>query len=154
MPFVSITRLRIRTPEFVDRFAEAVPGVYAQAADAPGNLAMDLLAEANATFWTRTVWTDRAAMRSYMTSGDHGDVMPLLRDWCDEAHVAHWEQADEELPTWERGTPPHRGGGPRLGRRQPEPGPGDPGRRPAGRRLSTPLRPTPSTTVVPRGPVQ
>ena len=101
MPFVSITRLRIRTPEFVDRFAEAVPGVYAQAADAPGNLAMDLLAEANATFWTRTVWTDRAAMRSYMTSGDHGDVMPLLRDWCDEAHVAHWEQADEELPTWE-----------------------------------------------------
>ena len=101
MPFVSITRLRIRAPEFVDRFAEAVPGVYAQAAAAPGNLAMDLLAEANATFWTRTVWTDRAAMRSYMTSGDHGDVMPLLRDWCDEAHVAHWEQADEELPTWE-----------------------------------------------------
>jgi len=101
MPFVSITRLRIRTPEFVDRFAEAVPGVYAQAADAPGNLAMDLLAEANATFWTRTVWTDRAAMRSYMTSGDHGDVMPLLRDWCDEAHVAHWEQEDKELPTWE-----------------------------------------------------
>ena len=101
MPFVSITRLRIRTPELVDHFATAVPGVYAQAAEAPGNLGMDLLAEANATFWTRTVWTDRAAMRSYMTSGDHRDVMPLLRDWCDEAHVAHWEQVDGELPTWE-----------------------------------------------------
>ena len=101
MPFVSITRLRIRTPELVDQFAAAVPGVYAQAADAPGNLGMDLLAEANATFWTRTVWTDRAAMRSYMTSGAHGEVMPLLRDWCDEAHVAHWEQEGSALPTWE-----------------------------------------------------
>jgi len=101
MPFVSITRLRIRTPEFVDEFTAAIPGVYAQAAGAPGNLGMDLLAEANATFWTRTVWTDRAAMRSYMTSGDHADAMPLLRDWCDEAHVAHWEQDSVELPSWD-----------------------------------------------------
>jgi len=101
MPFVSITRLRIRTPELVDEFAAVLPGVYGQAADAPGNLGMDLLADANSTFWTRTVWTDRGAMRSYMTSGDHADVMPLLRDWCDEAHVAHWEQEHSELPTWE-----------------------------------------------------
>jgi len=101
MAFVSITRLRIRTPEFVDLFAAALPGVYAQAADAPGNLGMDLLADADDTFWTKTAWTDRAAMRSYMTTGSHGDVMPLLRDWCDEAHVAHWEQEGDELPTWE-----------------------------------------------------
>jgi heme-degrading monooxygenase HmoA len=101
MAFVSITRLRIRTPEFVDLFAAALPGVYAQATDAPGNLGMDLLADADDTFWTKTAWTDRAAMRSYMTSGSHGDVMPLLRDWCDEAHVAHWEQEGDELPTWE-----------------------------------------------------
>jgi heme-degrading monooxygenase HmoA len=101
MAFVSITRLRVRSPEFLDPFSATVPDVYTQASTAPGNLASDLLAEANDTFWTRTVWTDRAAMRAYMTSGAHGDVMPLLRDWCDEAHVAHWEQESEELPTWQ-----------------------------------------------------
>jgi heme-degrading monooxygenase HmoA len=101
MPFVSITRLRIRSRDYVDLFAAALPGVYAQAAEAPGNLGMDLLADANDTFWTKSVWTDRDAMRGYMTSGDHGDVMPHLRDWCDEAHVAHWDQEGDELPTWE-----------------------------------------------------
>jgi hypothetical protein len=85
----------------MELFAAALPGVYAQAGDAPGILGMDVLADANDTFWTKTTWADRAAMRAYMTSGDHGTVMPLLRDWCDEAHVAHWDQDGDELPTWE-----------------------------------------------------
>ena len=102
MPFVSITRLRIRTPEFVDAVRRRGARRLRPGRRRPGQPRhRTCCAEANATFWTRTVWTDRAAMRSYMTSGDHGDVMPLLRDWCDEAHVAHWEQEDSELPTWE-----------------------------------------------------
>ena len=101
MPFVSITRLRIRGDEHLAAFSASMPMVFAQASDAPGRLAMDLLAESNNTFWTRTVWTDRTAMRDFMTSGSHGDVMPDLREWCDEAHVAHWEQDDAEAPTWE-----------------------------------------------------
>lgn len=100
MPYVSITRLRIRTPEYLTAFSEALPAVYAQAVEAPGNLGMELLADANDTFWTKSVWNDRDAMRAYMTSAEHGGVMPLLRDWCDEAHVAHWEQDGVELPTW------------------------------------------------------
>jgi hypothetical protein len=101
MPFVSITRLRIRGDEQLDTFNVVLPAVFGQATGAPGQLAMDLLAEPDNTFWTRTVWTDRAAMRAYMTSGPHGDVMPDLRERCDEAHVAHWEQDTEELPTWD-----------------------------------------------------
>jgi hypothetical protein len=101
MPFVSITRLRIRGDEQLVAFSAVLPVVFAQATDAPGRLAMDLLAESNNTFWTKTVWTDRGAMRAYMTSGSHGDVMPELHEWCDEAHVAHWEQETEELPAWD-----------------------------------------------------
>ena len=101
MPFVSITRLRVRSEEYLDAFSATLPSVYAQADSAPGRLALDLLAEAHDTFWTKTVWTDRAAMRAYMTSGAHGEVMPLLREWCDEAHVAHWEQESDELPSWD-----------------------------------------------------
>lgn len=103
MSFVSITRLRIRGDEQLVAFSAVMPVVFAQVSAAPGRLAMDLLAESNRTFWTKTIWTDRAAMRAYMTSGSHGDVMPELREWCDEAHVAHWEQDTEELPTWDEG---------------------------------------------------
>ena len=101
MPFVSITRLRLRGPEYLAQFADMVPGVFDQAVTAPGHLGSDLLPDARDTFWTKSVWTDRAAMRAYMTSGGHGDAMPLLREWCDEAHVAHWEQEGTDLPTWE-----------------------------------------------------
>jgi len=101
MPYVSITRLRIRSDAFVEEFNAQVPIVYAQASEAPGCLAVDLLADAHHTFWTKSVWVDRAAMRAYMTVGAHGDVMPELRTWCDEAHVAHWEQQAADLPSWE-----------------------------------------------------
>ena len=87
MPFVSITRLRIRSDEFVEEFNAQVPVVFAQATEAPGCLAVDLLADAHDTYWTKSVWVDRAAMRAYMTGGAHGDVMPELRTWCDEATV-------------------------------------------------------------------
>jgi Domain of unknown function (DUF3291) len=101
MAFVSITRLRVRSAEFLAPFTDALPDIYAQASAADGLLASDLLADAHDTYWTKTVWSDRSAMRSYMTSGAHGAVMGDLRDWCDEAHVAHWEQDRDELPTWE-----------------------------------------------------
>ena len=101
MAFVSITRLRIRSPEYLEQFVAALPDVYAQAASAPGLLGTDLLPDAHDAYWTMSTWTDRAAMRAYMTSGAHGAVMPDLREWCDEAHVAHWEQEDDTLPTWQ-----------------------------------------------------
>lgn len=100
MPFVSITRLRLRGSAFLAPFAVAVDAAYAQVEEADGRLAHDLLADAHDTFWTRTVWTDRTAMRAYMTSGAHGTHMPDLREWCDEAHVVHWEQDSDELPNW------------------------------------------------------
>jgi len=101
MAFVSITRLRIRDGEYLDEFTASLTDVYGQAEGAPGRLAVDLLPDTHNAFWTKTVWTDRAAMRAYMTSGPHGDVMPRLREWCDEAHVVHWEQESDDLPSWD-----------------------------------------------------
>ncbi len=39
-------------------------------------------------------------MRAYMTTGGHRQAMPKLVGWCDQASVAHWNQADDTLPTW------------------------------------------------------
>jgi heme-degrading monooxygenase HmoA len=71
-----------------------------QAKAASGHLKMALLPDAHRTFWTCTVWTDEAAMKSFMLSGAHREAMPRLIEWCDEASVTHWQQDTDQLPDW------------------------------------------------------
>jgi hypothetical protein len=49
---------------------------------------------------TRTVWSEERAMRSFMLSGAHWNVMPRLAEWCDEAAFADWIQGAVEPPSW------------------------------------------------------
>ena len=100
MPLVSITRLRVRSWRYLPGFLLQSVRASRQAKVAPGNLSVSLLRDADFAFWTRTVWTDEAAMRSFMVSGAHRSVMPRLLEWCDEASVVHWVQDAHEPPSW------------------------------------------------------
>jgi hypothetical protein len=100
MPFVSITRLRVRSWRYLPAFLIHSFRAARQAKRAAGNLEVSVLRDANLAFWTRTVWIDETAMRSFMRSGVHRRVMPRLVEWCDEASVAHWLQEVPEPPSW------------------------------------------------------
>lgn len=100
MPFISITRLRIRSIRFMPRFALHTSRSFRQASKAPGFQDGAVLADRRWTFWTMTAWDDRASMRRYMTTGSHRTAMPLLMQWCDEASFVHWDQPDHALPSW------------------------------------------------------
>jgi heme-degrading monooxygenase HmoA len=99
--FVSVTRLRLRSWRFAPAFAVQVLRSALQAKASPGNVGAALLAEAHRTFWTRTIWTDEAAMRAFLRSGVHRRAMSKLADWCDEAAVAHWTAATADAPAWD-----------------------------------------------------
>jgi heme-degrading monooxygenase HmoA len=101
MPLVSITRLRVRSWRDLPAFLIEAFRSARQARTAPGNLAVTLLYDQDRTFWTRTLWSEEAAMRAFMLAGAHRAVMPRLLDWCDEAAVAHWTQDDAAPPAWE-----------------------------------------------------
>ena len=101
MPFVSITRLRVRSWRYLPAFFVAAFRSASQARRAEGNLAFNVLRDAGDTFWTRSVWTDEATMRAFMTAGAHRAAMPKLLEWCDEAAVAHWTQDCDQEPAWE-----------------------------------------------------
>jgi quinol monooxygenase YgiN len=100
MPFVSVTRLRVRSWRFVPLFLMQSLRAAHQAKRAPGSLSVAVLRDSNRAFWTRTVWRDEAAMRAFMTSGVHRRIMSRLPKWCDEASLAHWVQEDAEPPSW------------------------------------------------------
>ena len=100
MPFVSITRLRLRTPWYLPAFFFQTIPVFVQIKRAPGNLAVDTLQDAKLAFWTRSVWTDQASMHAFMLSGAHRKAMPKLAGWCDEASGVNWVQDAATLPDW------------------------------------------------------
>lgn len=100
MPFISVTRLRIRSIRFVPFFALDILRTRRQVQNAPGFQGGSLLAHWAWTFWTMTAWDSHESMKRYMTTGAHRTAMPHLLDWCDEASVVHWEQPEETLPSW------------------------------------------------------
>jgi quinol monooxygenase YgiN len=100
MPFVSITRLRVRRWRYLPQFVfQSIRAAY-QAKRAPGSLAVTVFRDADRAFWTRTVWRDEAGMRSFMQSAVHRRIMARLPEWCDEAALVHWVQDGEEPPSW------------------------------------------------------
>ena len=101
MPFVSLTRLRVRSIRFLPLFALYAFRTQRQVQAAPGFRDGGLLPDRHWTFWTLTAWNTQEDMRRYMVSGAHKAAMPKLMHWCDEASVAHWEQPEGALPTWE-----------------------------------------------------
>jgi quinol monooxygenase YgiN len=100
MPFVSITRLRVRRWRLLPQFLIQSIRIARQAQRASGSIAVSILRDAYRAFWTRTVWRDEAAMRAFMQSGAHRRVMARLPEWCDEAAIVHWGQDTEEAPSW------------------------------------------------------
>ena len=100
MPFVSVTRLRLRGWRFLPAFGIGAFRSARQAKSAPGALTVALLADSGRAFWTLTVWQDEPAMRAFMGSGAHRRVMPRLLDWCDAAFLVHWTQDLPEPPSW------------------------------------------------------
>ena len=101
MTLVSITRLRVRSWRYLPAFLIQAIRSALQAKASKGNLSVSILREAENTFWTRTVWANEEAMKSYVVSGVHKQVMHSLLEWCDEAAVVHWQQESTQPPAWE-----------------------------------------------------
>lgn len=100
MPFISVTRLRVRSWRFLPAFLLDAIRSARQAKAAEGNLAVKLLRDAGNTWWTSTAWDSEASMRSFMRAKPHGPAMRKLLEWCDEAALVHWTQPEAGLPSW------------------------------------------------------
>lgn len=101
MPFVSITRLRVRSWSYFPPFFVQTLRIARQAARAEGNLAVKLLRDNRNAFWTGTSWSSEGSMKAFMHAKPHGPTMRSLLQWCDEAALVHWTQAGAELPSWD-----------------------------------------------------
>lgn len=98
MAFISVTRLRLRSWRYLPEFLWLSFASDRQAKGASGNIKTKLIADANLTFWTLTIWENETAMRQFMRTGSHRQAMPKLVEWCNEASLVHWLQESHDFP--------------------------------------------------------
>lgn len=101
MPFVSVTRLRLRSLRFVLPFVWQSRRSARQAARSEGCLDVKLRKTRGLAFWTLTSWADETSMKAFRDAPPHREAMRKLRHWCDEAAVGHWIHERDNRPGWE-----------------------------------------------------
>jgi quinol monooxygenase YgiN len=101
MTYISVTRLRLRSPRFLPAFVWHAFRSERQARRSNGCRGVRAMRDSDGSFWTVSAWENREAMRAYVTTGAHRQAVPKLVKWCDEASTVHWEQeAAVGLPGW------------------------------------------------------
>jgi|GEM_PF-333026 len=100
MVFISATRLHLRTRLYLPLFLWRVFLTQRQTSKIPGFLGGKLLTDANAVYWTLTVWEEAAAMKHLRDAGAHKRAMSYLQKWVDESAVVHWYQDSSEIPSF------------------------------------------------------
>lgn len=100
MPFVSVTRLRVRSIFFLIPFMRANEASVKELKASKGLLKGMELIDRKLTFWTITIWEDEGSMKAFRGSSSHRIAMQHLPKWCNEASYHHWIQEDNEFPTW------------------------------------------------------
>ncbi|MEP6674880.1 MAG: hypothetical protein ABJA78_06985 [Ferruginibacter sp.] len=98
MPFVSITRLKLRSIFNLPAFLFTNEASAKTLVKTDGFLSGKELTDKNLTFWTLTIWENDAAMKSFRNSAAHKKAMQKLPFWCSEGSYFHWIQDDETLP--------------------------------------------------------
>ena len=100
MPFVSVTRLRVKSILFLISFMRANEASVKELKVSKGLLKGKELIDKKLTFWTITIWENEASMKEFRGSSSHRIAMQHLPKWCDEASYHHWVQEETEFPTW------------------------------------------------------
>jgi len=100
MPFISVTRLRVKSLFFLFSFIRANEASVKELKSSSGLLMGKELIDKILTFWTITLWEDEDSMKKFRGSLSHRNAMQHLPKWCNEASYHHWFQEESECPNW------------------------------------------------------
>jgi heme-degrading monooxygenase HmoA len=100
MPFISVTRLRVKSLFFLFSFIRANEASVKELKSSSGLLMGKELIDKKLTFWTITLWEDEDSMKKFRGSLSHRKAMQHLPKLCNEASYHHWFQEENECPNW------------------------------------------------------
>ncbi len=98
------SRLPLRRYRSVPGFLRDTMAIRRQLAQAPGLVGYALDAElGRKTFWTFSVWQDRASLQSFAAADPHRRIISRLRPLMSQTQFAFFSVTGSELPmNWEK----------------------------------------------------
>lgn len=90
MPFVSITRLKVKSIFKLISFLNANESSVKQLISTHRFIKGKELVDKHLTFWTLTMWEKDTDMHAFRNSAAHKKAMQKLPYWCSEASYFHW----------------------------------------------------------------
>lgn len=100
MPYLSVTRLKLKSRRMVPGFLKAIQPTFDQVVRSPGYLDGKALVDFSGGAWTMTLWTDQESMRKFYLSGAHRALMPRLDEFSCEACNRGAPTDNEGLLSW------------------------------------------------------
>jgi len=98
MPFISVTRLKVRSIFYLPGFLKANNASVKALMSIPGYIDGRELIDKGLVFWTVTAWQAEKAMKEFRNGEAHPLAMQKLPGWCNEAAYVHWVQDTATLP--------------------------------------------------------
>lgn len=100
MPFLAITRLKLKSVRQVPAFLRANEPSFQQAMASEGFMGGKALLDFSASAWTQTLWRDADCIRRFYLQGEHRQLMIQLNEFACEASTCSMEFAESRLPSW------------------------------------------------------
>jgi hypothetical protein len=100
MPFLSVTRLRLKSRLMTPRFMKAIQPTYDQLMASQGYIKGKTLLDFSGGAWTMTLWEDQASMQRFYQSGAHRELMKSLAEFSCEAAVRSAPVDSDRLISW------------------------------------------------------
>jgi len=101
MPFVSITRLRLKSIIYLFSFFRSNDASVKTLKNSKGLIHAKENPDKNLIFWTLSMWDNEESMRQFRNSNAHKNAMKQISKWCNEASYHHWVQDENSLPNWQ-----------------------------------------------------
>ncbi len=95
---ISITHLRIRSPQFLLPFLLLTFRCIQQMKKSAGFIKAGGFNTLGIRFYTVSLWENQTDMQNYIVSGAHKETFSKSQRWCSEISVGHIEVATNDLP--------------------------------------------------------
>jgi hypothetical protein len=100
MAYLSLTRMKLRSPVFLPIFITHSLRIFSQLRKVPGLIIGKAIAASDLSMWTATLWESEATLHQFYRTGAHHQAAQFITQWASEAVQQRLTVSSHQIPSW------------------------------------------------------